>query len=192
MDEIDYRILRELQFNARITNVQLADKVGVSASPCWNRLRNLEEEGVIEKYVTIFNQAALGVPDTVILEARLDRHDDEILKKFEEQLARLPEVVEAYLVTGEYDYYIKIAVAGAAGYERFLREKLYKIPGISHTRSSFSLRCLKRTFSVPPSISVETETTASLSKRQRRHAAASERESTNAPASRQTSKPRRT
>lgn len=152
MDEIDYKILRELQFNARITNVQLAERVGLSPSPCWNRLRRLEEEGIIEKYVTILNQAAVGMPDTVILEVRLDRHDDEILKKFEEALARLPQVVEAYLVTGEYDYYVKVAVAGTAGYEEFLRDKVYKIPGVTHTRSSFTLRCLKRTYSVQPSM----------------------------------------
>jgi Lrp/AsnC family leucine-responsive transcriptional regulator len=152
MDEIDYRILQELQFNARISNVQLAERVGLSPSPCWNRLRTLESEGVIEKYVTIFNQAALGVPDTVIVEARLDRHDDETLKKFEHVLTDLSEVVEAYLVTGEYDYVIKVAASGTAGYEQFLRERMYKIPGISHTRSSFTLRCLKRTFSVQPSV----------------------------------------
>ena len=150
MDEIDYRILRHLQFNARISNARLAEAVALSPSPCWNRVRSLEQDGVIEKYVTIFNQAAFGLADTVIVEARLERHDDAILKKFEQTLASLPEVVEAYLVTGEYDYYIKLAVDGTAGYERFLRECLYKIPGISHTRSSFTLRCLKRSFSVPP------------------------------------------
>ncbi|MBI2833458.1 MAG: Lrp/AsnC family transcriptional regulator [Acidobacteria bacterium] len=150
MDDLDYKILRELQFDARISNVQLAEKVGLSATPCWNRLRRLEQEGIVEKYVTIFNQAALGMPDTVIIEARLTKHDDDILKTFEDTLAQLPEVVEAYLVTGEYDYYIKVAVAGTAGYEQFLREKLYKIPGIAHTQTSFTLRCLKRTFSVQP------------------------------------------
>jgi Lrp/AsnC family leucine-responsive transcriptional regulator len=167
LDEIDYRILRELQFNARVSNVQLAEKVGLSASPCWNRLHRLEDEGIIEKYVTIFNHEALGVPDTVIIEARLDHHDDEILRKFEDQLARLPEVVEAYLVTGEYDYYIKVAVAGTAGYERFLRDKLYKIPGISHSRSSFTLRCLKRSFSVPPLLAMESEVPRLVSRTQR-------------------------
>src|SRR6266540_2305931 len=68
MDEIDYRILRELQFNARIANVQLAERVGLSPSPCWNRLRHLEAQGVIENYRTIFSQAALGMPDTAIIE----------------------------------------------------------------------------------------------------------------------------
>jgi Lrp/AsnC family leucine-responsive transcriptional regulator len=150
MDEIDYRILREIQFNARISNAKLAEAVSLSPSPCWNRLRALERDGVIERYVTIFNHAKLGLPDTVVIEARLERHDDDILKKFEDTLARLPEVIEAFLVTGEYDYYIKVAVNGTAGYEQFLREKLYKIPGISHTKTSFALRPLKQTHSVCP------------------------------------------
>lgn len=150
MDEIDHKILRELQFNARITNTELADRVALSPSPCWNRVRRLETDGVIEKYVTIMNQRALGIPDSVILEVRLTHHDDEILKRFEEALRRLPEVVEAFLVTGEYDYYVRVATAGTDGYERFLREKVYKLPGISHTRSSFTLRCLKQTYSVQP------------------------------------------
>jgi len=150
MDEIDNRILRELQFNARLSNADLADRVGLSASPCWNRVRALEQRGVIEKYIAVFDQAALGLPDTVIIEVTLDRHDDDILKKFETALERMPEVVEAYLMTGEYDFFIKVAVAGTEGYERFLREKLYKIPGIRHSRTSFTLRRLKQTYSVQP------------------------------------------
>ena len=150
MDEIDYKILRALQFNARITNTELAERVALSPSPCWNRVRRLEAEGVVEKYVTIINQRAIGVPDSVILEVRLTHHDDEILKRFEEALRRLPEVVEAFLVTGEYDYYVRVATSGTDGYERFLREKVYKLPGISQTRSSFTLRCLKQTYSVQP------------------------------------------
>lgn len=150
MDEIDRRILRALQFDARITNLELAEKVGLSPSPCWNRVRRLEQSGVIEKYVTLLNQAALGTPDTVIIEVRLERHDDEALKKFEHSLTQFPEVVEAYLLTGEYDYIIKVAVAGTNGYERFLRDKLYKLPGIRETRSSLTLRCLKRVLSPQP------------------------------------------
>lgn len=150
MDEIDHRILRELQYDARITNAELAKRVGLSPSPCWQRVRRLEASGAIERYVAIFNQDALGMPDTVIIEVTLDRHHDEALEQFGENLAKLPEVIEAYLATGEYDYYVKVAVAGTSGYERFLREKLYKIPGIRHTRSSFALRCLKQTYCVTP------------------------------------------
>jgi len=150
MDEIDYRILKELQWHARLSNAELAARVNLSPSPCWNRVRNLERQGIIEKYVTIFNHDALGLPDTVIVYVTLEHHDDEALHRFEAHLAELPEVLEAYLVSGETDYFIKVAVAGTAAYERFLREKLYKIPGINHSRTSFTLRCLKRSFSVLP------------------------------------------
>jgi len=150
IDEIDWRILKELQFNARIKNAELAKRVYLSPSPCWNRVRRLEATGVIEKYVTIVNQAAIGMPDSVILEARLEHHDDAMLKRFERELSQLPEVVEAYLVTGDYDYIFRVAAAGTEGYERFLRDSVYKLPSIQHTRSSFVLRSLKQTYSPQP------------------------------------------
>jgi Lrp/AsnC family leucine-responsive transcriptional regulator len=150
IDEIDRRILRELRQDGRVSNTKLAEKVGLSTTPCWNRVRALEESGMIEGYTALLSQTALGYPDTVIIEVTLDRHDDDIFDKFGQALAELPEVMEAYLLTGEYDYLIKVAVAGTAGYEEFLRRKLYKLPGLRHSRSTFVLRCLKRTFSVAP------------------------------------------
>jgi len=90
------------------------------------------------------------MPDIVIIEVTLDHHDEGILNRFGEALSGLPEVMEAYLVTGDYDYLIKVAVTGTEGYERFLRQKLYKLPGIRHSRSTFALRCLKRIHSVVP------------------------------------------
>ena len=149
-DEIDRRIMRELRRDGRVSNTKLAEKVGLSTTPCWNRVRALEDTGVIEGYTALLSQRALGYPDTVIIEVTLDRHDDEIFEKFGQALAELPEVMEAYLLTGEYDYLIKVAVAGTAGYEEFLRRKLYKLPGLRHSRSTFVLRCLKRTYSVEP------------------------------------------
>ena len=86
----------------------------------------------------------------MIVEVTLDRHDDDMLRAFGQAMASYPEVLEVYLTTGEYDYFIKVAVDGTAGYEEFLRKKLYKIPGVRHSRSSFALRCLKRTYSVVP------------------------------------------
>lgn len=150
IDEIDRRILRELRADGRLSNTKLAEKVGLSTTPCWNRVRALEEGGMIEGYTALLSQTALGYPDTVIIEVTLDRHDDEIFEKFGEALATLPEVMEAYLLTGDYDYLIKVAVAGTAGYEEFLRKKLYKLPGLKHSRSTFVLRCLKRAHSVQP------------------------------------------
>jgi Lrp/AsnC family leucine-responsive transcriptional regulator len=148
LDEIDRRILRALQQDARLTTVQLADKVGLSTTPCWNRLKRLESQGYIDGYVALLNQEKLGLPETVIIEVTLDRHDEEVLERFGQVLADLPEVIEAYLTTGDYDYLVKVAVESPAGYERFLRERLYRIPGIRHSRSSFALRCLKKLTSV--------------------------------------------
>jgi len=150
LDEIDRKILRELRSDGRLSNLKLAEKVGLSATPCWNRVRALEERGVIEGYAALLNHKAIGVPDTVIIEVTLDHHDDEALDRFGRAIAVLPEVLEAYLVTGEYDYLIKVAVAGTEGYEDFLRRKLYKLPGLRHSRSTFALRCLKRVASAMP------------------------------------------
>jgi Lrp/AsnC family leucine-responsive transcriptional regulator len=150
LDEIDRRILRELRRDGRISNASLADKVGLSASPCWNRVRQMEEARVIEGYTVLLDQKALGLPETVMIEVTLERHDDDTFERFGQALADMPEVMEAYLLTGEYDYLIKVAVAGTAGYEEFLRRKLYQLEGLRHSRSTFVLRCLKRSVSVEP------------------------------------------
>lgn len=150
LDQIDRRILKTLAGNARISNADLAEQVGLSASPCWQRVKRLEEAGYIEGYATVLNQSLLGYPETVYIEVTLDRHNDAVLERFGKVLSTLPEVLEAHLVTGEYDYLVKVAITGTAGYEKFLRERLYKIPGIRHTRSCFQLRTLKRTISLTP------------------------------------------
>ncbi|XYJ08748.1 Lrp/AsnC family transcriptional regulator [Telluria sp. B2] len=150
LDEIDRKILRTLSRDGRISNQKLADTVNLSPTPCWHRVKALEESGHVQGYVAVLDQRALGLPDTVIIEVTVDRHDDEIFQAFQDALADLPEVMEAYLLSGEYDYLIKVAVSGTEGYERFLRQKLYKLPGVKHTRSTFTLRCLKRAASVAP------------------------------------------
>ncbi|SEI66396.1 Lrp/AsnC family transcriptional regulator [Paraburkholderia diazotrophica] len=143
LDNQDRAIMRALQKNARLSNAELAELVGMSTTACWNRTRQLEADGYIRGYVALLDQQKLGFADVVLIEVTLDRHDDDALARFGAELATLPEVLEAYLVSGEYDYLIKVAVDGTAGYERFLREKLYKISGIRHSRSMFALRCMK-------------------------------------------------
>ncbi|MCX4162712.1 MULTISPECIES: Lrp/AsnC family transcriptional regulator [Paraburkholderia] len=143
LDPQDLKIMRELQTNARVSNADLAERVGMSTTACWNRTRQLESDGYIRGYVALLDHQKLGLADIVLLEVTLDRHDDNALARFGAELAELPEVLEAYLVSGEYDYLVKVAVDGTAGYERFLREKLYKIAGIRHSRSMFTLRCMK-------------------------------------------------
>lgn len=150
MDQIDKNILRALHANARMTNAELADKVGLSASPCWARVRKLEAEGFVERYMAVLSQQKLGLPDTVIIEVMCEKHDEETLRLFEKAVADMPEVIEAWLVTGEYDYVLKAAVGGTAGYEKLLREKIYRLPGVRHTRTTFTLRCLKQSYSAVP------------------------------------------
>ncbi len=144
IDSIDRRILRELTKDGRITNAELAEKIGLSPSPCWQRTRRLEEEGYIQGYTAVLDRDRLGLPETVLIEVTLDHHDDSVLETFGRQMADMPEVMEVWLVTGEYDYIIKVAVTGTRGYEEFLRKRLYKVPGIRHSRSSFALRCIKQ------------------------------------------------
>lgn len=150
MDATDRRILRALARQGRLSNAELAEAVGLSPSPCWTRVRRLEQSGVIKGYHAMLDQAALGLPDTVFVEIMMERHDEESLRRFEEAVANMPEVLEAWLVTGEYDYVLKAAVGGTAGYEKMLREKLYRLPGVRHSRTSFTLRCLKRELSPTP------------------------------------------
>lgn len=150
IDVIDRRILSALRADARLTMNELGEKVGLSASPCWTRVKRLENAGLIAGYVAVLDHQALGLPDTVFVEITLNRHDDHALETFGESLARIPEVIEAHLVTGAYDYLVKVAVAGTRDYERFLREQLYRIEGIRHTRSTFALRAMKRSVCVDP------------------------------------------
>lgn len=150
MDAADRRILSALRQNGRLTVAELAQKVGLSSSPCWNRLKRLEAEGAILRYSAILNPKAIGVAELFFVEITLDHHDEKMLEEFGEQLAKMPEVLEAHLVTGDYDYLVKVAVANAEHYERFLRENLYRVKGIRHTRSTFALRALKQEISVDP------------------------------------------
>jgi Lrp/AsnC family leucine-responsive transcriptional regulator len=144
MDAIDRKILRALQIDARASLQKIGEAVGLSSSPCWERIKKLEAAGVIEGYTVRLNPQAIGLKDTVLVQVTLDSHSDNTLEKFGETLAAIPEVVEAYLVSGEYDYLLRVAVADTRDYERLLREKLYKIKGIRHSKSSFVLRTLKK------------------------------------------------
>lgn len=144
LDKFDIAILEALQRDARLSLQELGKQVGLTASPCWTRIRRMEDAGVIEGYAVRVNPDKVGLSETVILHVTLDSHSDEALFEFGKALAEIPEVLEAYLVSGDYDYYIRVAVEGTRGYERFLRERLYKIPGIRHSKSSFVLRRLKQ------------------------------------------------
>jgi len=142
-DKIDMAILRVLLLDSRKTLQEIGTEVGLSPTSCWTRIKKLEAQGVIKRYTVDIDPAKLGYHDSVIVQVTLESHTDETLYDFGRTLATIPEIQEAYLVSGDYDYYIRIAVRDTRDYERLLREKLYKIPGIRHSKSHFVLRVLK-------------------------------------------------
>ncbi|MGJ7613522.1 MULTISPECIES: Lrp/AsnC family transcriptional regulator [unclassified Variovorax] len=147
-DKTDLAILRVLLLDSRKTLQDIGNEVGLSPTSCWTRIKKLEATGVIKRYTVDIDPAKLGYHDSVIVQVTLESHTDETLYDFGRTLATIPEIQEAYLVSGDYDYYIRIAVRDTRDYERLLREKLYKIPGIRHSKSHFVLRVLKEA-SVP-------------------------------------------
>ena len=148
VDKFDLAILKVLQEDARASLQVISERVGLSSTPCWARIKRMETEGVIQGYTVRVDPPSIGLSETVIVQVTLESHTDETLYDFGRTLATIPEIQEAYLVSGDYDYYIRIAVRDTRDYERLLREKLYKIPGIRHSKSHFVLRVLKEA-SVP-------------------------------------------
>jgi len=144
LDKFDFAILRVLQQDARASLQEISAQVGLSSTPCWNRIKRLEADGVILGYTVRIDPAKIGLTDTVIVQVTLESHNDEMLYEFGQALDEIPEVLEAFLVSGTYDYYIRLVVRDIRDYERLLRERLYKIPGIRHSISSFVLRVLKQ------------------------------------------------
>ena len=143
IDKFDLAILIILQQDARASLQEISKRVGLSSTPCWTRIKRMEREGIIQGYTVRVDPITIGLTDTVIVQVTLESHTDETLYEFGRALAQIPEVLEAYLVSGDYDYYIRIAVRDTRDYERLLREQLYRIPGIRHSKSSFVLRTLK-------------------------------------------------
>ena len=130
-----------MQANGRITNLELADKVGLSPTPCSRRVRQLEESGVIERHVTLLNQARLGLNITAMISITMDRHTPERFESFERQLREFPEVVECSIVTGQSaDYLLKAVLPDMTYYEEFLLGRLTRIEGVTGVHSSFVLR----------------------------------------------------
>jgi DNA-binding Lrp family transcriptional regulator len=139
-DTTDRRILEVIQEEARISNTELADRVGLSPSPCWRRVRTLEATGVIERYVTLVNTKAVGLPITVFATVTLEKQVESALGSFEKAVTERPEVMECNLMTGEFDYLLRVVVPDLAAYERFLMDHLTRIKGIASIKSSFSLK----------------------------------------------------
>lgn len=152
MDKIDRKIVRELQANARLSNQELADIIGLSPSPCLRRVRKLEEAGVLSGYTAIVDQEMYGLPVNVFVSIRLEIQNNQSIKIFEEGINNLDQVMECYLMTGSRDYLMRVVSADLKSYEDFIREELTKIPGIASVESSFAFGNVK-SCNVFPSIS---------------------------------------
>lgn len=140
LDTYDWKIIRELQRDGRITNHALADLIGLSPSPCLRRVRLLERAGVISRYVALVNPEPIGLTVTAFVRVRLGQQIDRYLAVFENRIAELPEVMECYLMTGESDYQLRVLAPSLAAFEDFLRHKLTRIEGVSQVTTSFALR----------------------------------------------------
>ena len=149
LDAIDRKILAVLQQDGRKSIAELAEQVGLSPSPCLRRVRMLEEAGIIARYVAVLDQQSVGLPVSVFVSIKLESQREEALDRFAKAIARWPEVLECYLMTGPRDYLLRVVVADLAAYETFLKTKLTRLSGIGSIESSFALEQVKYTNKLP-------------------------------------------
>ncbi|MBZ1351521.1 Lrp/AsnC family transcriptional regulator [Alcaligenaceae bacterium LF4-65] len=149
LDSIDLKILAELQNDGALSNIELARRIHLSPSPCLARVRALEASGVIDRYVALTNAAALGLGLNVFINISLQSQSKEALAHFEQRISEHDEVMECYLMTGDSDYLIRVAVADIAALEKFILEQLTSIPGIEKIRSSFALKQVRYKTALP-------------------------------------------
>ena len=143
MDDIDLRILKALRADARQTHQDLSDAVGLSPTPCARRVRKLEAEGVITGYAARIDEGQMGFGFAVFVSVRLDRQVDDRLQVFEDRIRMFPEVVDCWLMTGSFDYLLRVAVRDLNEFEHFLTGRLTRLPGVASLESSIPIRRVK-------------------------------------------------
>lgn len=149
LDDIDRKILRLLQEDCRLTMQEIADRVGLSASPCHRRIKMMEDSGLIRRYVALVDQRKMGLPVSVFISIKLERQREKDLDTFAKAISRWPEVLECYLMTGHRDYLLRVVVEDLQAYEKFLKQKLTLVPGVASIESSFALDQIKYSIAVP-------------------------------------------
>lgn len=149
LDVIDRKILAALQSDGRATMQELAEKVGLSVSPCHRRVKLLEERGVITRYAAMVDQTSLGLPVSVFISIKLERQKEEDLTRFAKAISNWSEVLECYLMTGNRDYLLRVVAKDLSSYEKFLRTKLTRLNGIASIESSFALSQVKYSIALP-------------------------------------------
>ena len=146
---MDFRILENLQRDARISNVDLARAVSLSPSPCLARVRALEADGTISRYVTLLDAKRLGLTVSVIVQVTLEKQVEPALEAFEKAVRERPEVMECYLMTGDADYLLRVLVPDVPAFERFILDFLSRVPGVGNIKSSFALKQVKYQTALP-------------------------------------------
>jgi DNA-binding Lrp family transcriptional regulator len=149
LDEIDVRILRHLQRNGRMTNVELAEAVHLTPAPCLRRVRSLEERGVIRGYVAVLDPTQVGLPMQIFVNVTLQHQTADTGAAFEAAVVAMPEVLECHVMAGESDYLLKVAAAGLSEYHKFLVTRLGVVPGIAQIRSMIPLQLVKSDSLIP-------------------------------------------
>ena len=149
MDRIDLRILAELQADGTLSSQALAEKVGLSTSPCWRRVRKLEEDRVISTTVAILDPKKIGLDVLAVVAVALeDRHPDSV-RQFDKMVANRPEILECYAMSGQHDYHMKVACKNMRAYEVLLREHIMACKAVDYVHTSFVLRSKKYTTALP-------------------------------------------
>lgn len=143
LDAIDRRIVAELQADARLSNVQLAGRVGLSPSPCLRRVKRLEQAGYIEGYRAVLRRERIGLGFSVFLGVKIDGHANERALTFEKEVTAMPEVISCHLVSGEADYFLEVVVPDLEHYQQFLVGKLLNLPNVREVRSNIAIQTLK-------------------------------------------------
>jgi DNA-binding Lrp family transcriptional regulator len=149
LDRLDRRILDELQADARISNQDLAQRVGLSPAPCWRRLRRLEEDGFIGGYATLLSAPAIGLPIQAYALVSLENHHPQTVRQFDHLVRERPEVLECHSMSGPNDYLLRIVAASMDAYEQFLSTRVLQLPGVRSVNTSFVLRTKKFTTKLP-------------------------------------------
>ncbi len=148
-DAASLQILRELQRDARQTVQQIADRVGLSSTPCWKRIKDMEAAGVITGYSALVDRTRVGLNLLVVAEINLSQHSEDVVQAFERAVQATPPIVRCLSTTGQSDYILTVLVPGIAEYERFLHDQLFKLPGVTHVRSSIVLKEVKADVRLP-------------------------------------------
>lgn len=149
LDRHDVMLLTELQRDSRQTVQQLAERVGLSGTPCWKRVKEMEVSGIIKGYTALIDREKVGLSLCVIAEINLTRHGEDEVRRFERAVADCPQIVSCYSTTGQADYVIKVLVQDIRAYEHFLHETAFKLPGVTHVRSSVVLKEVKSEVRLP-------------------------------------------